>query len=369
MSYTIEEIYLLGGKDDKTAVLTFKFNSDSYKKYGNFITVVFIYTQNERVEMDKLVLNEPFTNHGRIKAKYLDSKLSNDKVDLLFNEGVYTGDIATILFYNAAKSNTFHSSEKKTFNKATIPMSSSPKGKDYDWLYGFSRKLANEGVGQSPDELAFHLAGKLYYEPKNINDADKAVMYIGENLCEAVEWEYLQIKYFREDINDGEKKKLAELYDIKERRSIQILDNYLIQAGSSLKKLSTDNLDQAALLFHKVLHFKDRRLNVIGKHPIFINIDSYLHIYMRHVEEFQVNRHFEHKDNFLWKEEDVFNVISQVIIQINNEYQQWREVKPTQRFSKYGQQSLYFQGDYYTCHIEPNGRISTFHKNKKEHEK
>jgi hypothetical protein len=90
---------------------------------------------------------------------------------------------------------------------------------------------------------------------------------------------------------------------------------------------------------------------------------------MRQVEEFQVNKHFEHKDNFLWKEEDVFNVMGHVIEQIDKEYQQYRDEKPEQRFSKYGPQSLYFQGDYYTFHIEPNGRISTFHRNKKEHEK
>jgi len=36
MNYTIEEIYLLVGKDDKTAGLTFKYGSDAFKKYGSF---------------------------------------------------------------------------------------------------------------------------------------------------------------------------------------------------------------------------------------------------------------------------------------------------------------------------------------------
>jgi len=370
MNYTIEEIYLLVGKDDLTAGLTFKYDSDAFKKYGSFITVVFLYTQNEREEMDKLVLNEPFLNHGRIRAKYLNSELSEDKVELLLNEGIYSEGIAEILYYPAPKTNTFHSSEKRTLNKLEIPMTTSPKGKDYDWIYGFSRKLVNEGIGQSPREIAFYLAGKLYYEAGNITSADKALMYDENgNLVEAIEWEYLQIKYMREDIIDSEKQRCAELYGKKKRLSIQTLDNYLKQSGSSLKKLSTDNLDQAAELSYKVLHFKERRINVMGKHPIYIDLDSYLHIYMRHVEEFQVNKHFEHKDNFLWKEEDVFNVMEHVIKQVDKDYQQYRDEKPEQRFSKYGPQSLYFQGDYYTFHIEPNGRISTFHRNKKEHEK
>jgi len=87
---------------------------------------------------------------------------------------------------------------------------------------------------------------------------------------------------------------------------------------------------------------------------------------MRHVEEFQVNKHFEHKDNFQWKEEDIFDVMRHVIEYIEKEYQEFRSEKPTQRFSKYGRQNVYFEGDYYTFHIEPNGSISTFYKNKKK---
>lgn len=370
MKYTIEEIYQLVGKDDKTAGLTFKYDSDAYKKYGSFITVVFLYTQKEREEMDKMILNESFANHGRIKAKYLNSALSKEKVDLLLTEGIYSEDIVEILYLNFPEKNTFHSSDKRALNKVKIPITTAPKGRDYDWIYGYSRKLSNEGIGQSPKEIEFHLAGKLYYEPETITTADKEFMYDENgNLNEAIKWEFLQIKYLREDINESEKQELAELYGKKKKENLQTLDKYLKQSGSSLKKLSTDNLAQAAELFYKVMEFKERHINVSSKHPIYIDLNSYLHIYMRHVEEFQINKHFEHKDNFQWKEEDVFNVMGHVIEQINQEYQQYREEKPEHRFSKYGPQSLYFQGDYYTLHIEQNGRISTFHKNKKEHEK
>ena len=48
MDYILEEIYCLVGKDDKTAGLTFKYGSDSFNTDGSFITVVFLYTQDER---------------------------------------------------------------------------------------------------------------------------------------------------------------------------------------------------------------------------------------------------------------------------------------------------------------------------------
>lgn len=100
-----------------------------------------------------------------------------------------------------------------------------------------------------------------------------------------------------------------------------------------------------------------------------MDVDSYLHIYMRHVQEFQINKHFEHKDNFLWEEKDIFDVMRHVIEAVDKEYQSFREENPERKFSKYGEQSLYFQGDYYIFHIELSGRISTFHRTKKGFEK
>ena len=148
-----------------------------------------------------------------------------------------------------------------------------------------------------------------------------------------------------------------------------ILDKYLQDAGSILKKLVKENVDQAAELFVKVMEFKERRLTVMSKHPIYVDLDSYLHIYIRHVEEFQVTEHFEDKDNFQWNEEDIFSVMGHVIKDVEKEYEDFREKNPNKRYSRYGDYSMYFEGDYYTFHIETNGRVSTFHKNRKEHEK
>ena len=107
----------------------------------------------------------------------------------------------------------------------------------------------------------------------------------------------------------------------------------------------------------------------MGKYPIYMDIDSFLHIYMRHVEEFKVNQHFAHKDNFQWNVDDVILVMENIIKEIDDDYQKFRKENPYGRYSKYHEQSIYFKGDYYTFHIDITGRISTFHKNRKEHEK
>ncbi len=58
--------------------------------------------------------------------------------------------------------------------------------------------------------------------------------------------------------------------------------------------------------------------------------------------------------------------MEKVITSIDNEIQAFFVAHPNTRYSRYGGQAVYFEGDYYTLHIEPSGRISTFHKNKKK---
>ncbi len=68
MNYTIEEIYALVGEDDKTAGLTFKYESEAYYLYGSFITVLFVYTQYEREEMDIFIQTTQFNKEAAINV-------------------------------------------------------------------------------------------------------------------------------------------------------------------------------------------------------------------------------------------------------------------------------------------------------------
>jgi hypothetical protein len=370
MRYSTEDIYRLVGREDKTAGITFRPGTKSYELYGDFITVVFVYTQSEREELDKRLQDENNSTSGQVRAKHLVGELSETQIKLLETDGISSDDIIEILYFKAPEKNTFHSKDKREITKLEIQTSPLPKGRDYDWMYGFKKQLVEQGIGLCPRERNFYLAGKYYYEPDNLTENEVNEIFLGgSTMSELVEWEFLAIKYFREEISAKEKARLGELIGKRKKEHYEILDYYLKQAGSSLKKLVKENIEQAVDLFMKVSDFKERRLNVTGKTPIYIDLDSYLHIYMRHVEEFKVTSHFEDKDNFQWNEEDVFSVMGHVIEATNKEIQIHFDKSPSTRYSRYGKESAYYEGDYYTFHIEPTGRVSTFHKNRKEHEK
>jgi hypothetical protein len=370
MNYSEEEVYSLVGRQDKTSTVIFKTDSDSFKLYGPHVTVLFLYTQYEREELDQRTNIPESSTPGTIKVRHLTSDLSKEKVSQLEGAGINTEDIASILYFSADTQNTFHSKEKRTITKLEIPIHIQPKGRDIDWMYGFAKRLNDSGTGLSPKERQFYLAGKLYYEPEALADEEKnEVFQDGENMDPDVEFEYLKIKYKREESNDTEKRELAQCIRKKDNNDMNLLDKYLKETGSSLSKLAKDDLDSATKLLIRISTYHEKHINVVGKKAIYLDVDRYLHVHMRHVEEMKINKHFAHKSNFQWKEEDVLMVIDKVIDKINDEIQEFFEKNPGKRYSRYGRKSVYFEGDYYTLHIEPNGAISTFHRTSKEHEK
>ncbi|MDQ7959846.1 hypothetical protein [Flavobacterium lindanitolerans] len=368
MNYTLEEIYLLVGKNDKTAGITFKYESDSFKEYGSNITVVFIYTQKERENLDAMLLENNFKNHGYVKAKLLVGKLSPEKIKKLETIGINSEDISEILYFIHDRPNTYHSKETRQIRTLNIPTAVKSKGRDFDWMYGFKKKLVKDNIGLSPQEKDFYLAGKYYYEPDNLTEDEvEEIFESGLKLRERIEYQYLFIKLMREEISNDEKIKLGELLRRKHQLAYDTLDQYLNQAGSSIRKLAANNFNKAVELFQKVAEYNDKRFG-FGTKPIYMDVDGYLHIFMRHVEEMKVNKHFEHKDNFQWREDDVFSVIKNVLASDKENIEKYFSDNPNGRYSKYGDQSLYYEGDYYTFHIERDGRLSTFHKNRKKME-
>jgi len=217
---------------------------------------------------------------------------------------------------------TFHSNEKRTITKLTIPIHAQSKGKDFDWMYGLSKTLVDSGTGLSPKERQFYLAGKLYYEAEALSDDEKKEIFSDtENLDPGIEFEYLRIKYIREEADEKDIKRLWQLKRKKDNDDMDLLDKYLKETGSSLSKLAKEDIDTATKLLVRISKYQEKHFNVVGKKAIYLDINRYLHVHMRHVEEMKINKQFAHKSNFKWDEEDVLMVIDKVIEKNNDEIQ------------------------------------------------
>lgn len=367
MIYSLEKIYALVGRDDKVAVLSFQRDSEAYRNFGNEITVVFLYNQPEREHFeDKHRTNTNDTTHGRVKAKYLGNDLPEESVELLKREGVNSKDISSIFHSPFPYENVYHKEERRTIRKIILPIEKMPKGADYDWMYGFNKRLVKDGIGLCPYDRERYLAMKLFYEPGNILPEEFAEVWNNGIIYPAIEEKYLELKFEKEITTLEEEKRLEQLWQESIRRNMETFKQELNNAGISLKKLQMENPAVYYFLIKGTYQYIPRHLNIAGARAIYLDFKGFLHVFLRHVEEFKVSEQTKNKDNFLWDPEDVLMVIKNVITSVDEEVQAFWKKEPNQRFSKYGEQSFYFEGDYYTFHIEADGKLSTFHKNRKK---
>jgi hypothetical protein len=366
MSYTLEEIYRLAGREDKVAILTFHSNSTSYKYYGENMTIVFHYNKPEREILEKKfqenVVEKTF---GNVKMRYFGDKISSSKIEQLFKEGINSIDIQEIFPSTWSSNNLFYNEEKRSIATIEIPLRREPKGGDYDWMYGFKKKLVREGTQLFPYDIESYLGWKYFYEPNNLTGDEKSLVFENGVMTESIEIHFLELKVDKEIATSFEKQRFEELSIKRMNSNLEILKKELNDAGTNLSKLAVSKPYLCDHLLSGTFLFIPQQVNGFEGKPIFLDWHGYLHIFIRHVDEFSINDAFDNKDKFLWHPKDVVTIIKKVIESFDNEIQDFWKTNPDSRFSKYGEQSLYFEGDYYTFHIEAEGRISTFHRSKK----
>lgn len=366
MEYSVEDIYRLVGRDDKVAVLTFHQDSEAYKSYGDSLTIVFIYDMKEREVLEKQFKENSNTKtFGHVKARPLVINLNEQQTTALKEQGIHSKDIQFIFPSPWGTKNPFYKEENRKLNRIEIPFQSEPKGGDYNWMYGFEKNLILDGVKLIPSSMDLYLAMKLFFEPDKITEEEKILIYDNGSLRTSIEREFLEIKMDKEVSTKEEDDRFFELSKLHMNSNLEILKTELKRAGTNLSKLYSLNAGLYHHLMTGTLLYIPEQLNGFKGVPIYLDWKGYIHVFTRHVKEFEVSERFDETDKLLWHPSDVIPVIKKVISQVDTEIQKFWENNPTSRFSKYGVQSLYFEGDYYTFHVEPDGRISTFHSFKK----
>lgn len=359
--YSLEEVYLLVGRDDRTTGVHIKIGTEAYTHFGSYIVMIATYSQSERLMLTGNLENN-ITTSGYIKGKYLMLDIPDEKQKLLESHGILNTDIWKIDYIVGEKPNSFHSNQTRKANKILIPFDSMPDGKDFFWMWGFYKQLVQDGEGISPVERVFHLAGKLIINQSGLTAEEKQEVFIGNDIVEPVEFQYLSIKFQLGTITNEEKRRLSTLLLKRQKECLAILEDQLQKSGSSIKILLRTEEDKAIELLYKTIHYHERRLNVSGKKAIYMSLKDYLHIYLRHVNDYRVSHLFDKKDKFQWQKDDVEYVIKNVVEKINDNVQEHFKNNPEARYGLKNEDAVYFEGDYYAIFIEKSGRVTTLYK-------
>ena len=357
------DVYEIAGKNDNVANLLFRKNSESSQLYGENLTVCFEYTLKERqaLEEDKNSLN---TEHY-VKARDLLCELGVDERNRLATKGILLEDIVEMVVSpDINEHNTFTSNDKRDIKTLNVEMSASSNGGDITWMYGFLKKMKDDGVALTPEEIADYLAYKIILDKANLTEEEKCRIFDEEGAIKdnAVSLAYLLWKERADLLKDNDVENLKKLKKIQFEERFYKAEKELENMGLSWKKLAQYSVDKASLLFKKVAGFHEIRYNTTGKHLLYCNFDSFLHVYLRHVEDLKVSNQFENRDKFQLYEKDVMTVMGHVMRALNDEYQKYKNEHPDERFYRAGKMAYYYNGDYYNVYVNPDGSISTFYK-------
>lgn len=362
--FTIEQIYSLVGRYDYTSSIFIRKGSNEEALYGSRLVGVFFFSKAERDGLELKIINSEKEIQGNIKFCCLIPDLPAEKKQLLKNQGIYTKNIVAISWLPCTNmENIYPSRQKRTVSPIIISSPIASKIDNLIWIYEFLRRLKQDGVGLCPDEESRYLAYKFILSPHELSPEEKAAIYEkGGNMREDVSFECLKHKFSTFSISRKEMKKMMELLTSRYNTRIAILSQELKDAGTSLEKLKDKNPEMANYLIAKVQNFHQKRFNLMGKYPLYLDLKGYVHMLLRHIEEAQFKNKYKEKTKFQYDENDIEIVMNEVLSLVNRDYQEFKESKPTESFVKKDKNSYYFNGDYYAIIVNADGSIATFYK-------
>lgn len=358
-------LYELAGRTDDVCTLDFIEGSDSFEQYGSQITVEFVYTHKERKALEEDITCLDSVPNIKAKGLVFSNENGRDIIEELKSVGIPVKDIrsAMVLHYTP-KNNTYGNSEKRSLNILEVPFTPYGGGRDIGWIYGFMCRRKADGIGFMPDDEDLFTAYRFILDRDKMSEEEKlkVIDKDGHIVMSNIGYHYLSWGEEAGLLKERDKELLSELRKRKVNERFEILKDELKGVGISFKQFRSKYKDQALFFFQKLFRFHDIDFNVSGKYPLYMDYRSLVHIYMRHVEDVNMGEQLAQKDKFQLYEKDVMHMITHVMHDVNNDYQQFRETNPDKKYRRTGEMAFYCQGDYYEVFVDPNGRLESFYK-------
>ena len=344
------------------STFTFKPGTEASIKFGQTVTGIIFYDKDELAVFRRFNEEGPGLEYGRVKIDSPTRELTISQREDLKYGGVLAADIEYISFIPYKETVEHHESgEKKVPNIIYIPYKAEPKV-DYDILYqNYIASKINSKTG-----LIQYEAEKFIGITLGINDGhidSRLLEHLDYDLetvqtCTNIWYHFYKAKERRNIISDEERSKLKDLEINRKLENITKLFKEIGKSGVNSEELSK-MLTTFETIKSAISNFEPSIL-LHGKTQIFWDIDSYLHIVLRHVKQLQLG-HFKTKSPFPYKFEDLQILIEKVIGRVEDEIKRHFDEKPAKEFKRVGKMSVLFNGDYYCVQIDGNGRLANLY--------
>ena len=364
--FAVEELYFMHGQyESRFTGVEFHKLSDAGKKYPRNIGGIIVYTKSEREELEKVTNsgNIPRTN-GLVRIDVSSNyNLTKEQTDELLNKGFMSGDIHQILASDMPVQKAFKQEGRKEIPN-TININFDPTGIDpyrmSMWL--ISQRVRDGGLLIETEWCKLCGYG-IYYEPESINldSIKQRVIDTEGNKNKKVRFYELAAKLFNTDIS---KEEIEEFRVLRKKRSLErvemIREEIKRSTNKTLEKFAEEYPDIYKVIRTSASTFEEETLEYYEiSLPIYWDFRSYLHIYLRHCEELQIEGHFKDKTKFQYTQNDIRRILKIAIRKLHNKINE--RLANGDDFRVYGDQTLYFNGNFYAMRIEKDGRVDSFH--------
>lgn len=361
--YSLERLYEMAGKEDCVVTLSFREGSETEQEWGESLTCCFLYTERERINL-MLSIEKGENNYGKVRARYLLFELPDDKVEKLETEGFDSKDVVEVLVApQSHPENIYRSDAQRKLNQIEIPYEPQLPQDEMKFEFATLCHFLRDNMLLTPSEHIDFLTLKLLFGAK-LADSEKALIFDkdGNIHNNSVSRRYLYFKSKVSELSEEKQKLQFKLEALRTKERMSYLNSQLRKMGSSLDKLKAANEGVYNHITQEVQTFTERRLNFIGRFPIFLDYKGYIHIGLRHIAEWRFSDYYADRHVFQFQEKNVISVLNQIVDEINDDYQAIKAERPNFQYRKYGKNCIYHNGDYYMIHIAADGRVDNFSK-------
>lgn len=356
--FSQEDLFSFVGKEQFMCTFGFKPDSDSLAKFGQTITGVIFYSKDE-LEADA---SDCKSNQPTIRIVSPMPDLNQAVREDLKYGGFLITDIAYLCFSPYKQTEEHHESgEKKVPNIICIPYEDDPKV-DVDKLYqNYLTTKNNAGDELIPYEKEEFVGITLAINNGRIDK--RLLSYFGFDIDKMKDYRNIWYHYYktkerRKTITEEEKSNFADIKFIRTTESFLKLFSEIKKSG-----VHPDEISRSKPVIQTIISsLSDFEPGILlhGKKQIFWDVDSYLHIVMRHIKQLQIG-HFKNKTPIPYKFEDLETLIEKVLGTVGDEIERHFQERPGKDFRRNGKMSILFNGDYYCLHIDNHGRLVTLY--------
>lgn len=356
-----QDLYELVGKNQFMTTFELTEGSASYLEYGDSVLGVIFYDRKTLDSLETSFQTGHEVNKQNIRIDSPCRELSEQKKGDLKYRGLTVEDIASISFLTYKReSEIYETGEKIVPDIIEIEVDCSDFDADVlNQNYIVSKHNSGTKLVQYEKEqligitLAFNngrIDSRVLKEFCFTEEDLKTNLNIWINLY--------KVKERRNQLTEVDKKNYAEVKGIFSLVRFNKILKELTDTGiaGSLKDSDSENLKK---IFVAVEGFSPSIL-MHGKRQIYWDIDSYIHIALRHLKDYQIG-HFQLKTAFSYKTEDIKSLIEKVLQRIESEIEDYLSSEETGDFVRHGKMAVYYNGDHYHLRINKDGRIIQFH--------